>query len=525
MKWKHHKKQILLTVWAILFLFSIVSFINSSLYSGTRTFKSGTHWRPTDLSRANWNGLNTVYTLGSDFSFQSIGYSDLSFVASVNDVGYWINATSGENKTVTINDWFGDDTPEYVELSVTSSGTFTQDLYCADKGQPLSIMGTSSYSWNAGTSILTFTTNSPSLVKLSWTGGTYIYSFYGVFDEDTGYKTGTASNVTAYFEGALTEIFEVNGSYVYSPSKKPLYFLMELGTQDRQYWLGATENTAAINIFNQTLTTYTISFIDLAGVLDNHPFVTAQRNINGTMMTVEKCKVDVEKKVQMNLKQGIHYNLVISDGASYTFGDLLMTSTTAISLTLKGINFPQEIITAYRYNRIYAERYNNFSTIKVTYQDTLGFLADVTVDIYFENETKATSTTRYDGTAAFVYTWLLAQYNETYTVRVVIIHSQYGTMNYNSILYRGGYNVRPWSFPLGTIPNLNTADIIPMFILGGCFLIFSKANAYVSGFFVVGMAALMCILGWVSIPASMIMAAFVVVVLLALVSSKRRSYY
>lgn len=354
----------------------------------------------------------------------------------------------------------------------------------------------------------------------------YFYTFLSKYNEDTGsrYASDREIDVTAYFsDGTPSETFTVDGTYYFGSATQPLYFSEAIDSSTREYWVQSTETTATIYIFNQTLTTYTISFIDLTGVLDDHPFITAERLINGTMMVVEKRKVDVEKKIQMSLQSGRHYNIVISNGTSYTFGDLLMTPITFITLTLKGLDFPEEVILAYQYVRIYAERYNNYSTIKVTYQDTQGDLADVSVDIYFENETVAASTS-YDDTSAFVYTWLLAQYNETYTVRVVITHSTYGTMNYNSILYRGDYNVNPWNFNIGTIPYVNTADILPTFILFGSFLIFSKANAYVGAFFSVGMAVILCRLGWLSIPASALLAGGVFTIMVGITYAKRRTY-
>jgi len=171
----------------------------------------------------------------------------------------------------------------------------------------------------------------------------YSYTFHGLFDENSGLLKSAserAANVTAYYIDETSETFEVNGTYIYNTSFIPLYFHVELGTNDREYWLSEEEVNINIYLFNQTLTTYTISFLDFAGVLDDNPIVEAQRYINGTLMMVEKRKVDEEKKLQFSLILGCKYTIIIQDGASYTFGDVLMTSTTTIQLTLKGIKFP-----------------------------------------------------------------------------------------------------------------------------------------------------------------------------------------
>jgi len=363
----------------------------------------------------------------------------------------------------------------------------------------------------------------------AWSGEgnvNYHFVFHGLYNEISAELEEGGVNVTAIYQNSSAETFFVNGTMDYWSSPYPIYFRFDCGGDHyREYWVMNNEVGTNIYIYNETLTGYTLNFYDLAGVMDTYPFVEIHRNVQGIDRIIERRKVDVEKKIFCSCIYGQLYTIQIKGGVvSYTYGDLLFSNVYSIPLTLKGIEFPQNVILAYKYNRVYAERYNNYSTIKVSYEDTQGYLANVTVTIYYQNETTAASAS-YNDTTAFVYTWLMAEYNETYIARVVITHSQYGTMNYNAILYRGGYNVKPWSFPLGTLGNLNTADIIPAFIIGGCFLIVSARNAYVGGILASFMATLMTIWGWISIPAAWLMGALVFSILLAFTYAKRRVWY
>jgi hypothetical protein len=356
-------------------------------------------------------------------------------------------------------------------------------------------------------------------------------------DELTGGSIPSGVNVTAYAKiGSYTTFLVPEAGLLWNASYDVLYFSFDLGSgRYRQYWLLDGETTGTIYIYAGNYSygisgqPYTLQFYDLAGVLADYPFVEVISSPNaagGSSGILERRKLDLEQKINSWAIYGELYSIKIrSNTTSYTYGDLLFANVQTIPLTVKGLDFPSNIILAYKYNRIYAERYNNYSTIKVSYEDTLGDLANVTISIKFDNGTEAASTS-YDNTASFVYTWLLAEYNESYYVQTVITHSLYGIMNYNAHLYHGGYNVSPWNFPLGSLnSNVSTADILPNFIIFSCFLIFSKANAFVAPFFATAVTIILCLLGWVSIPATAIMAALVFTIMLGIAYAKRRAFY
>jgi len=489
------------------------------------------------------------------------------------------------------------------------------------------------------------------------------YTFHGLYDENSGLLKAAserAVNVTAYLIDETSSTFEVNGTYIFTSSELPLYFHFDLGSQDREYWISSTEYAETIYIFNQTLTTYTISFLDLAGALDDYPFVETQRLINGTLMTVEKRKVDVENKIQFSLIMGCKYTIIIQDGATYTFGDLLMTSTTTVQLTLKGIQFPKETLLTSKYVRIYGfrdnwrEAYTNWttpsaihsfcgedvgkeainttdddtgtywyhtavefhwiifdmaetkpitkiriyqtdtasqrfgrtegltvyvsdnpavwgdavwegvldasgwqesgafsksgryvklvsksdyqiqkihefdayvempavSTITIIYQDLLNMTASVKIYINYKNGTNVYNAT--ETSDSFSHEWANALSDTDYAVVCTIDHGRYGVYSWKNYYPRKGFSDMPFGLDwFGNLP-FNTAYIIPAFLVlfaGGCF---SAINKEVGAFAMVVTACLIAYMGWLPIPGSVLIVAFALMVLMALVVAKRR---
>jgi len=354
----------------------------------------------------------------------------------------------------------------------------------------------------------------------------YAYSFFGLYDEDTGLwmdASNRAVNVTAYFTTATTSAsFEVNGSYLYTPSLMPLYFHFDL-TNDREYWLSTDEISLTIYIFEGSTSVYTISFLDLAGVCDDRPFVRAQRYVNGTLRTIEKRRVDVEDKISASLVQGIKYNILIEDeSTSYTYGDLLVTSVTLIELTLKGIDFSKETLLTYANVRIYGTRTWGLpnGNITITYEDLLEVTNSVDIYINYKNGTNAYNAT--ENADSFIHTWTSALNNTDYVVICEIDHTRYGEYEWRQYFPRS-HSEAPWGLDfLGDSLPFNSNLIIPMLLIifvAGCF---SRINAQVGAFMAVVTAGLLTYMGWIPIPAGALIFAFALAILMAIVYSKRK---
>lgn len=360
----------------------------------------------------------------------------------------------------------------------------------------------------------------------SWgTEDYFIVTLYGVYDEDLGTLKSPnerAVNVTTYFtDGTPPDTFEVNGTLTRSYGSTPAYLVFAV-SKERQYWITDGEKNIVVYIFDADLTTYTIEFLDLAGITEDRPFVEAKYYINGTLRTVEKRKVDVEPKIMMNLVNGRKYLIQIKDGASYTFGDLLMTSTTTIQLTLKQLDLPDISILGYTWVNIHCERAfgNPNGTITVTYNDTKTATTQVFIEAKYRNGTQAYNGT--ETTNTFTHTWSYALNNTDYRVEATITHQSLGTLTAKWFLSRE-LSEAPWTLDfLGNLP-FSTTVLIPVFIVL-CFAgLFSALNAPLGAFVVCIVTILFVYMGWLDISGGVLIAGIAFAIMFAIIYAKRRA--
>lgn len=347
---------------------------------------------------------------------------------------------------------------------------------------------------------------------------TFQYTLKGLYDEVTGDRDG-AVNVTAHYTESSPETFEVDGTYIYRTGYIPSYFSFDL-TNDRQYWVSTNENASTIYIFEASTTTYTVQFVDVGGVLGSYSFISIRCSINGTVHTVEKRQADINNKISVNLIQDKMYTVYIEDDIVFEYGNELFGADTTPTIYIEGVNIPETIIMAYRQVQLYADRHSNFTGISMVYNDTEEDTDHVDCYINYRNGTNAYNTTVSANT--FNATWSSAEYDTTYFVEMFAYHNNYGTIHYASTLWRGGMNQGGWGMDwIGTIPNIATSTLIPMFLIFLGAGAFSKINAYVGAFVAVGLACLFVFWGWITIAPAMLIMALVFTLLFALGSKKR----
>ena len=299
-------------------------------------------------------------------------------------------------------------------------------------------------------------------------------------------------------------------------------------TNSRSYYLkSATFEEFWVYVANpdKTYFAYTISFLDLAGVLKTMPHVKVERYIGGIKI-VERGTVDIEKKVTFYMEAYASYSITIeNDIVTYAFGDLIFGSSTNIALTLKAVDFPKATLFTYKYVRVYGERAFGTpnGTITITYQDILNMTNSVEIWINYKNGTNVDPTTfpTTEYTNSFVYTWSSSSNDTDYAVVLTINHEQYGVYGWRQYFPRS-FSTMPWGMDwFGTLP-FNTAYLLPAFLIifvGGCF---SVLNAYIGAFMMVIMATLFAYMGWLPIPTSILVTAFTFAIIVAIIYAKKR---
>ncbi len=435
---------------------------------------------------------------------------------------FWINITQGTGQRVNIWQWY---TSNIIALEYTVPGTYITKVYVNTLGEP-TVTGADLSSYSPATKTVQFTTtpSSSQMVYLIWGPTSWTFAFRGAYNETTGLLIDNNTQVTAHYtDGTLPNTFTVNGTYNYVSSHRPEYFSYKLPSgKERQYWIGNTEYTGDIYLFDDNLTRYYVVFLDLAGVLPDKPYIYAQYYVNGNLYTVEKRKVDVETKLSIELVMHRRYIFNIVDGSSYTFGELLTTATTTITLTLRGIEFPKETILTYKYVRIYGLR--SFATptgsISITYQDTLNMTNSVTINILYRNGSIAYTSTQ--TTSSFVLSWMSAVNNTDYQVTATIDHQRYGTYTWAQFFGRS-YTTNPWQLGwLGSIPYISLNNLIAIFIVAVIGASFSMMNPEVGAFLATCAAAGLTLMGWLPPAPGALLAAFCLCIMFGIVIARRR---
>jgi len=382
------------------------------------------------------------------------------------------------------------------------------------------------FQWNAIPS--SNITSQYGLNCLVYNQSTYYDVLFGQYEQDVNYDALVTLtwNSTYSITNKTAMGFRVNFG---APPNEDRYlnwyvYRQSTATKTRSYYLSAVSfDEFWVYVCNPTKTyaTYTIAFLDLAGILKSMPYVSVNRYING-MKIVEKQKTDAEKKVTFYLEAYTAYTLVLGDTVTtYTFGDVIFADSTSISLTIKAVEFPKATLFTYKYIRVYGERAlgSPYGNITITYQDTLNMTNNVQVFINYKNGTNVYNTTY--TTDSFICTWSSALNDTDYAVVLTINHQQYGVYAWKQYFPRS-FSTMPWGMDwFGKLP-FNTAFLLPALLIifaGACF---SVVNASMGAFTMVIMAVILSYLGWLPIPVSILVTAFTFAIIMAIIYAKRR---
>ncbi len=363
---------------------------------------------------------------------------------------------------------------------------------------------------------------------------TYQYTFYGVYDEniDANILMGNA-NVTAFYnDGTVPYSFDLNGSTVFAPANKPLYFYYDIwvyaNTSDtalhREYWLSTDENNGTYYVYGDQQGLANIVFnVRALGGAGLGSYVIVERIIGGTLQVVEKRPVDITGAVVMSLQPFTIYSVSIEgtdSTSSTTFGNI-NTYTTPITLTVSALSFPSDVLQQYKYLRIYAYRSSDAS-ISIIFQDTDNQTLTVSYDIKLANGTVAYSGTHI-GEYSFTDVWLGSSNTTTYYLSATVTQVSYGTTTFNQILLSINDETSPIDLSfLGDWNGIDATQILWALIVIIIFGSFSVVNAYVGAFAGTATAAIFMYLGWLHISSGVVVLAFSMVILIGISYWKHR---
>ena len=369
---------------------------------------------------------------------------------------------------------------------------------------------------------------------------TYNYYLMGPLNEETAdWLTGNMTVTAHLWAGGIgaEPTVSVNSSATYNlTTSYPVRYLSfnynETGVnQHREYWFDSsdTSNKTYRGWFSpDTLTSYTISFLDYTGRLQDYPYILTKANILGVTSIIEKRIVDVQGIISNNLIQGNSYSIVYSDGvSSFNYGNLTTTSISGIQLVLREVDFTsleaKKQLLLYQYVHAYAERdfLNPTGAITISYEDLTSKTTSVTVTI------KNNGTTVYTNVFAaqiFSHTWASAVNATSYDVTIAVNHQTFGLFDFKQYL-PGEYAKAsdPFSLEfLGSTMGISTAVLIPALLIifvAGCF---SELTSETAAILTVIIAIVLSALGWIDIGQGAIISALALAVMSGIIAAKRR---
>lgn len=386
------------------------------------------------------------------------------------------------------------------------------------------INGTDSYT----TQSLDLTITGDTTIAIHYVEIPDLYYFYGPFDEETGLAIDENVTVTVYYDTDTYPAysFTFNGSWVYPTSPQAMFFRFNFSDGTfREYWVDPSEDVLPIYIFHGNITgniqEYIINFMDNSGILDDYPFVTIKRYVNGTAYTVEKRKVDKYNSILANLIYTRTYQIYLgNEETTYVFGDLTMTSQTAIQLVLRAVDFPTDtdFLVMNKYVRIYGYRNFTAGSITINYNDTKEDTTSVFISISNSTHEVYNNTLYTDN---FSVEWSSAVNNITYYAEATINHGTYGEIDWRQVFAATSDVTPPFGLEFLGDWGFDSFMLIPALIClctAGCF---SKLNAYVGAILMMITALALAWMGWFPVPASLLVVGFALAFLMALVYHKR----
>jgi len=258
---------------------------------------------------------------------------------------------------------------------------------------------------------------------------------YGYIFTDTYYENGTLYvppvNVTITGPG-ISESYNTSGGFEYYNAVEPTAFLWDIGGgATRQIHSFGSENFT-VTIPDGTYQIYRFTVKDYTG--KNPAFLEAYRTIGGVSTLIERMPITQPNAVPLNLVYGKTYNIKVlfADGSRYDWGYFVAAGTTDITITLRTVEFSDQIQPLYGVIFVEATRSSNGTTITVDYNDTRTNTEWANVTISIRGGAVVQQIERSNDT--YTVNWASANADLGYIVTVSGLHDDFGVWGYVKIL-------------------------------------------------------------------------------------------
>jgi hypothetical protein len=357
------------------------------------------------------------------------------------------------------------------------------------------------------------------ILEVTYSAGSWgSVDLHGPFNEN-GLRNG-AMNVTYQSFSNSTVTFELDG--IYSLDVSGGVFRFDLGNNlTRTYYVRSSESNIYVFKPEGYAVYYYFDIADLLGIKNG--YLESMINVNGTYRVVERWAI-TQGTTPFVFSVGHTYRMrIVCDQGVYIFGDYPAISVSqTYTLVVTNAQFPSNILSAYKYIRIYASRTfaDPTGVISAHYQDVMNATISVAMTIKMTNGTLVDSKTETSSDFIWVFSGLAN--NTDYVFDAVITHSMIGSMQWRQTLtHEFSVTTSPFGLDfLGPSSPIITSYIIPIFIIfamGGVFSVINRElGAFVAGITAIFLSAMQ----WFPLPAGAPVAILAFIIMAALHKGK-----
>jgi hypothetical protein len=347
--------------------------------------------------------------------------------------------------------------------------------------------------------------------------GQYSYFLYGAYNEE-GSRTG-AINCTVYRATEPPQSFELDGVENVTSEDIPIAFYFDIGyNESRVYYMKDTFEEIYVIKPSDPYYTYYIALVDFVGVSD--AYLESIININGTDRVVERWKIDVVNELPFTFSWGRAYKLrLVCNKGTYYYPDFVAGASFSTTLAITADMFPTAISAG---EISLSVQRRNESWIQSVYADDGEETQWIYMAIYAYGESSPTYATN-QTTHTLTLNWYGADSDTDYYVLVQAYHGIRGLLawTFQAVLITDAENPFNALTMLGEFP-FDPDQLLGVFIVLCFFGVFSQVNAGVGIFIGVVVAAILTLIGLLSLGWTWLSTSMAVAVTVALSIHKDR---
>jgi len=349
-------------------------------------------------------------------------------------------------------------------------------------------------------------------------GGTY--DFHGAFDED-GIRDG-AINCTVFRQSESSVTFELDGDYQLTTADIPIAAYFDIGNNESRvyYFYQSYEEVYVINP-TDPYDTYLFTVVDMVGT--EWAYLETLLVINGTDTIVERWDIKAVQEMPFTLSWGVTYKLrIVCNLGTYYYSSFVAGASYGTLLSITSDMFPVTFVTTEPLT-VTGQRMNG-TWLRAYYYDSEQETNWIYVAFYAYGDSTPTLYTN-QSTYTITYNWYAADNATDFWILITSNHNNLGTISWTFSAPAPYDSTNPWSgmdIVLGSGFPISASQFLGVGLVLLVFSVFSQANVGIGVIVGIILAAVLTLIGFLSIGWAWLATSMAVGVIVALSIHKDR---